>query len=199
MGKNLLLLFTILGFTFGSMTKAQDTAGSVETANPLEQLDMGESADAPRIGQRYIKEKFGAWDLVCVETDAEKDPCSITQVLTDQNANPVAEFSMFRLSGGDEAVAAANVVVPLETLLTAQLLISVDGAIGRRYNYSFCHQQGCVAQVGFNKDDIASLKNGLTASIELVPAAAPNRVITLNLSLSGFIPAYEAVDIVAAN
>ncbi len=199
MGKNILILLTILNFALGSITKAQDTAGSAEAANPLERLDMGESADTPRVGQRYVKEKFGAWDLVCVRTDAEKDPCSIVQVLTDQNANPVAEFSMFRLSGGNEALAAANVVVPLETLLTAQLLISVDGAVGRRYNYSFCHQQGCVAQIGFNETDITGLKNGLTATVQLVPAAAPDRVITLNLSLSGFIPAYEAVDIVAAN
>ena len=161
------------------------------------QLDLGQPADGstPELGQRYSKEKFGDWDLACIKTEAEKDPCSLLQILTDETGNAVAEVSMFRIDNGGQAVAGATVIVPLETLLPGQLTIAVDGGAGKRYNYAFCNPIGCIAQIGLTADDIAAFKKGKAATVSLVPAPAPDQRITLNMSLNGFTAGFEAVDV----
>ena len=108
----------------------------------------------------------------------------------------MAEISLFRLEGGGQAVAGASVIVPLETLLPAQLTIAVDGAPGKRYNYSFCNPIGCVAQIGLTAEDVAAFKKGTEATVALVPAPAPDQVVKLKLSLKGFTAGYDTVDVV---
>jgi invasion protein IalB len=86
--------------------------------------------------------------------------------------------------------------VPLETYLPAQLTISIDGAPGKRYSFSFCNVVGCVAQVGLTAQDIEAYKRGKSAAIQLVPAPAPDQIISLPMSLTGFSAGYEKVDVV---
>ncbi len=168
--------------------------------NAASQLDLGEPVgDGPQLGERYSEEKFGDWDLACIKTNAENDPCSILQILTDAQDNPTAEVSIFRLEGAGQAVAGGTIVVPLETLLTAQVTLAVDGGNAKRYNFSFCNPLGCVAQVGFTQEDIDAFKRGNEATLSIVPAPAPDQVVALSMSLSGFTAAYDAVDIVPAN
>ena len=163
--------------------------------NPL--LDLGEPvSQGPQLGERYSKETFGDWDMACIKTEQEEDPCSMLQIMTDAQGNPVAEMSLFRLPAGGQAVAGATVVVPLETLLPAQLTISVDGAGAKRYNYSFCNPIGCVAQIGLTEEDVAAFRRGAQATVSLVPAPAPDQRVDLTLSLTGFTTGYDAVDVV---
>ncbi|AHD09561.1 invasion associated locus B family protein [Phaeobacter gallaeciensis] len=190
---------------------AQDTAGAAETeeSQPAAEatteapkaddvLDLGQPVqDGPQLGQRYSKETHGDWDLACVKTEGESDPCSLLQIMTDTSGNPMAEFSMFRIKQeGSQAVAGATVIVPLETLLPAALTISIDGAPGKRYNYSFCNPMGCVAQIGLTETDISAFKKGKKATLSLRPAPAPDQVINMELSLSGFTAGYNVVDVV---
>jgi len=179
---------------------AQQTTETDTTAaqpqNPA--LDLGEPVDAgPQLGERYSKQKYGDWDMACIKTDLETDPCSMLQLLMDENNNPVAEVSLFRLEGGGQAVAGATVIVPLETLLPAQLTIAVDGGSGKRYSYSFCNPIGCVAQIGLTQDDVDAFRRGNAATVSLVPAPAPDQRIDLTMSLTGFTAAYKEVDGVA--
>jgi len=177
-------------------TQAAQTAdaqsGVVEGS---ELLDLGEPV-GPQLGERYSKERFGDWDLACIKTEEEQDPCSLLQVMTDAQNNPMAEISLFRLAGSQAAVAGATIVVPLETLLPAQLTVSVDGAPGKRYNYSFCNPIGCVAQIGLTQADVDAMKKGAKAVVSLVPAPAPDQVINLDMSLTGFTAGFDAVDVV---
>jgi len=180
---------------------AQDTTSETpaaeETKSADQLLDLGQPVDAsPKLGERYSKEKVGDWDIACIKTEAETDPCSLLQVLQDDKKNSVAEFSLFRIKGRGQAVAGATVIVPLETLLPAQLTISVDGAPGKRYNYSFCNPYGCVAQIGLTAEDIEAFKNGTEAVLSLVPAPAPDKVVSLKMSLKGFTAGYDKVDVV---
>lgn len=178
---------------------AQDTATETEGDAPANEnlLDLGQPVESgPRLGERYSQSSHGDWELACIKTEAEKDPCSLLQILNGADGNPMAEFSLFRLEGGGQAVAGATIIVPLETLLPAQLTISVDGAPGKRYNYSFCNPIGCIAQIGLTAEDIAAFKKGNKAVLSLVPAPAPDQVISLDLSLSGFTAGFDVVDIV---
>ncbi|MBD0864827.1 MAG: invasion associated locus B family protein [Rhodobacteraceae bacterium] len=162
------------------------------------QLDLGQPVQQGlQLGARYVKQAYNDWDLVCLKTDQETDPCSMMQVLRDNTNNPVAEVLIFRLENGGQAVAGATIMVPLETLLTAQLTISVDGGTARRYAYSFCEQIGCVARIGLTQADVDAFRHGNLAQVSLRPAQAPEQLVTLDMSLSGFTAAYNVVDVVA--
>jgi invasion protein IalB len=141
----------------------------------------------------YIKEKFGDWSLRCFRNDDGDDPCQLYQLLLEEGGNPVAEFSIFRIEGQAPAVAGATAIVPLVTLLTEELKMSVDGGTAKSYPYRVCTEAGCVAQMGLTEQDIAVFKKGANAQMVLVPAQAPDQKVTINISLSGFTAGYEAV------
>ena len=191
---------------------AQDTTATDETTGPTTQtttddaaapatqddaaadLDMGTEvgADAEAVGTPYIRDTFGDWSLRCLRAEeGQDDPCQLYQLLNDSDGNAVAEISMFPLPEGGRAAAGATIVVPLETLLTEQLQISVDGTETRRYPFTFCNRAGCVARVGFTQEEINQFKRGNKATMRMVPAAAPDEEVILNISLTGFTAGYD--------
>ncbi len=154
----------------------------------------GDAPGQPGQPETYIKTTHGDWQLQCLRvpegTDAE-DPCQMYQLLKDGNGGNVAEVSLFRLQNGGQVEAGGTFVVPLETLLTQKLAISVDGGQAKRYDFSFCTQVGCYARVGFTPDDIATFKAGNSAKITITPALAPDQKVELTMSLSGFTAAID--------
>ena len=184
----------------------QDTTPVGDSADELG-LDMGtpvgeDGADGepgePQIGEQYEREVFSDWTLRCLRTpEDEVDPCQIYQLLMDADDNAVAEISMIPLAGG-QAAAGATIVAPLETLLTEQITMRVDGGTARRFQFSFCNQGGCVARVGFTAEDVDLFRAGNAATLRIVPAAAPDQEVVLDLSLSGFTAAFQAAADVAA-
>ncbi|MEM8537272.1 MAG: invasion associated locus B family protein, partial [Pseudomonadota bacterium] len=147
----------------------------------------------PRIGEPYIREEFGDWALRCIRAeDGQPDPCNLYQLLLNDEGVAVAEFTLFPLPEGGRAAAGANIVVPLETLLTQQLTLAVDGANARRYPFTFCNRGGCVARIGLTADEVEEFKRGATATVRLVPAAAPTEEVVLDVSLSGFTAGFDS-------
>lgn len=178
-------------------TPAEGEAPAAEAVPaPGGDISLGEPAAAatgePEVGQPYIREEFGAWGLRCLRTEDGDDPCQLYQLLLDAEGNAVAEISLFPLPEGREAVAGATIVAPLETLLTENLTLSVDGADQRQYPFNFCNRAGCVARVGFTAAEVDQFRAGSTAQLSIVPAAAPDQRVTLDVSLSGFTAGYEA-------
>ncbi|WP_163850154.1 invasion associated locus B family protein [Pseudooceanicola aestuarii] len=177
-------------------TAPQADSGAAAGTGPA--LTMGEDPDAdPTLGQPYVKEEIGDWQLQCIRTEEGEDPCQLYQLLQDEDGNSVAEFSLFRVPEGSQATAGATVIVPLETLLTADLSLGVDGSKGKKYRFAFCNQIGCFARIGLTADDIASFRNGKEANLTIVPVAAPDVKVRLNLSLIGFTAGFEKVSVVA--
>lgn len=184
-------------FALGALATTPAIAQQANTGSEG-QLDLGTPADgSPQTGDRYSKEQFGDWDLACIKTESGNDPCSLLQILRDGSGNPVAEVSIFPLESDGPAVAGATIIVPLEVLLPAQVTIGVDGAAGKRYNYSFCNPVGCVAQIGFTAEDVQAFKDGGTASMTIVPAPAPDQKVVLDMSLKGFTAGFTEVEPVA--
>lgn len=149
--------------------------------------------DEAQVGQQYLAANFEIWEQRCAKTEDGKDPCELFQLLKDADGNPVAEFSIFGLPAGGQAAAGATIVAPLETLLTANLAISVDGGKGKLYPFTFCTGYGCVARVGFTADEVAQFKKGAKATVTIVPAAAPEEKVALDISLKGFTAGFDAV------
>ena len=154
------------------------------------------TADAgPRVGQPYVRDTFGDWSLRCLKAEAgQPDPCQLYQLLMDADGNSVAEFSTFPLPEGGDVAAGATIVVPLETLLTQQLRLTVDSGEAKVYPFTFCNAAGCVARVGFTTAEVAQLKRGNKAVLRMVPAAAPDQEVLLDVSLSGFTAGFDSVN-----
>jgi invasion protein IalB len=191
-----LQLLTLAALTaLAAPLAAQDTdepaAEETTEAAPGEDLSLGTTD----MGSTYVQEEVGDWELQCIRTDQEEDPCTLYQLLNDQEGNPVAEVSIFRLPEGGRAEAGATVIVPLETLLTEQLRIAVDGGQGKLYPFSFCNPVGCYARIGLTASDVEAFKRGAVARLSIVPFAAPDQTVTLDLSLSGFTAGYDKVSV----
>jgi invasion protein IalB len=187
-------LAVAFGTTLALPAFAQDEPAPAEGAAPAAPdtgLSMGQ-APADGVGSTYVKEAFGAWELRCVRTEAGNDPCQLYQLLKDAEGNSVAEIGMFTLPEGGQAVAGATVIAPLETLLTAGLRLGVDAAQPKAYPFTFCSPIGCVARVGFTAEEVAAFKAGDKAVMTIVPAAAPDRTVALDVSLQGFTAGYDA-------
>ena len=164
---------------------AQDTAtdDNAETTAP-----GGLAIGQPESGaeQTYVKDTFGDWQFRCIRTDNAEDPCQLYQLLRDSNDHPVAEISIFTVSGNEQIIGGATVVTPLETLLTTNLRMAVDGGEASVYPFSFCRRNGCFARLGLTPDDITRFRKGAGAVVTIVPAAAPEQRVELKASLSGF-------------
>ena len=162
-------------------------------ADPAEGLDMGTPLDdgQPAVGEAYTRETFGDWSLQCMKAPEGPDPCQLYQLLRDGDGNAVAEILMFPLPPGSRAAAGATIVAPLETLLTEQVVITVDGGTAKTYPFTFCNAGGCVSRAGFTAEDVAAFKAGAAATLRIVPAAAPDQVVELTISLSGFTAGFD--------
>ncbi len=174
---------------------ADDAETAPKTESAGDELSLGED-NSPKIIEPYVKEEHGDWKLQCFPVEEGEEPCQLYQLLKDDQGTDVAEVALFRLPADGKAIAGATVTVPLETLLTAQLTISVDGGKGKRYPFSFCTPIGCIARIGFTAEDIATFKKGAKATVTLVPAPAPDQKVELDMSLSGFTNGYNAASII---
>jgi invasion protein IalB len=173
---------------------AADAAGRIDLSMGVDPTIPGLPTQAEAaVGSTYLAANFDKWEQRCVKTADGADPCQLYQLLVDKEGNSVAEISLFDLPPGGQALAGASFMAPLETLLTANLKISVDTGKTRIYPFAYCTKVGCVARIGLTADELAAFKKGVLAVLTIVPAAAPDKVVDLELTLKGFTAGFEAV------
>lgn len=155
--------------------------------------DQAANGEAAQQQQTYTKATYGDWELQCIKSPDGKDPCQIYQVIKDKNGGNLADISLFGLPKGSKAAAGATIMVPLDTLLTQNLLVAVDGGQPKVYPFTFCQPMGCFARIGLLPEELDAFKKGSKATITIVPLAAPNQKVSADISLNGFTKAYEEV------
>ena len=159
-----------------------------------EEFSTGEVVEnTPSMGDYYVKGSFGDWTLRCLKTEQTQDPCQLFQLMHTPDGSPVAEYNLNPVQSDGLVIAGANVITPLETLLTQQLTIQVDVENAKIYPFAFCVQMGCVARIGLTEEDLDSYRSGAQAIITMFPAAAPTKPERLTLSLTGFTAGHEAL------
>lgn len=188
----------------GTMAVAQEAAAPAPAeAAPGADLNMGTTPGAPKLkeekdaqpGELYLGGAFEQWELRCVKAKDGSDPCELYQLLKDEKGNAVSEISMFPLPAGGKAAAGATVIVPLETLLTAAMTLTIDTSAPKAYPFTVCGQVGCVARVGFTAEEVAQFKKGAKATLTIVPFAAPDQKVNLDISLKGFTAGFESITV----
>lgn len=154
---------------------------------------------APAVGQLYAREAHGDWQVRCfVAPEGQEDPCQLYQRMPGADGNPTADMNFFLPPEGAGVAGGGTLVAPLQTLLTAGVVISIDGAPPRRYPFSFCDQTGCFARMGFTEGEILGFKEGTSAQVILVPALAPDQQVVATMSLAGFTAGMAALAAPAA-
>jgi len=181
---------------------AQEAAAPQPAPPPID-LSMGQEVpngpspiatpETATVGQTYLAAAFEVWEQRCLKTEDGSDPCQLYQLLKDTSGGPVAEMSIFDLPPQAQAAAGATVVVPLETLLTANLQISIDKGKAKIYPFTFCAPIGCIARIGFTVEEVEQFRKGAGAVMTIVPAVAPDQKVDLNISLKGFTAGFKAV------
>ncbi|OYW58014.1 MAG: hypothetical protein B7Z31_08700 [Rhodobacterales bacterium 12-65-15] len=158
-----------------------------------------EIAGSDKIGSTYTAATFEAWEQRCVRTESGVDPCQLYMLVKDAEGNATAEFTIFGLpvSETNPAAAGGTFIAPLETLLTAGLMLQVDAGTEKGYPFTFCTDIGCIARLGFTPEEVAEMKAGAAIRAVIVPFVAPDDKVELTISLKGFTAGLEAVD--AAN
>ncbi len=175
-------------------TEAPAVTGDAAVANDLSMgTEVGATPAADGPGSQYVAANFDAWEQRCIRTEDGSDPCQLYQLLKDKDGNSVAEISMFDLPEGSAAAAGATIIAPLETLLTENLTLQIDGGAAKNYPFTWCSQLGCVARVGFTAAEVDQFRKGAKAVVTIVPVVAPDQKVTLDISLKGFTAGYEAV------
>ncbi|WP_306467331.1 invasion associated locus B family protein [Limimaricola sp. G21655-S1] len=175
-------------------TEAPAQAESPAAPADLQAPAAPAEAGTERPGQPYVAETHGDWSLRCMRVaEGEAEPCQLYQLLEDGDGNAVAEVTVLPLAAEAQAAAGVTVVVPLETLLTEQLSLTVDSGQTARYPFSFCNRAGCVARFGLSDQQLGAFKGGRAGTLRIVPAAAPDQEVRLDMSLSGFTAGFGAV------
>lgn len=177
----------------GADTTPTDDAAAAGVLATDPTISMGEEVKED-IGQPFVRETHGDWELRCIRVpEGQKEPCQLYQLLRDQSGNPVSEINVFFISSEQGDAAGATVVTPLDTLLTPQLRLTIDGANAKRYPFAWCATTGCFSRLGFAPEDISNFKRGAQAEITIVPLQAPNTEVSLKVSLTGFTAGFDAL------
>lgn len=177
----------------GAIAQGDGGAG-LDLGTPAEEAAPAQGGETTPLGEAYLLEVSGDWQIQCVRTRLEHDPCALQQTLRDTGGNPTATIELFNLPAGSEAVAGATIVTPLETLLTRQVTLSVDGGQAKRYPFTVCTTVGCIARVGFTQADLDAFRRGAEAQMTIVPAGAPDQEVALRISLSGVTAGYARIE-----
>ena len=160
---------------------------SVINAQDAESLSIDDSmtGETQQI-EPYIKERIEDWNLKCIEPLNSIERCEANQIIFNQEQQPVAEISIFKLPQGQVAAAAATIIVPLETVLNEGLILEMQDLEPKKYQFKFCNSIGCYSQIGLTNGELEALKSEGQASIFLKHLSSGDQQIIIPISLSGF-------------
>ena len=147
------------------------------------------------VGTTYVDETHGDWEIRCIRAEeGQPEPCQLYQLMRDANGGAVAEFNIFDIPDEGQLVAGATIVTPLETLLTPGIRLRVDEGNWSEYPFAFCQTIGCFARLGLTEEDLTALRRGSRATVALVPLPAPDQLVQIAASLSGFTAGFAALE-----
>jgi invasion protein IalB len=191
MSNRLFLLSTVASILFAGYAAAQDTTTTeapAEDAAPAAPL----TKETAEIGQAY-RTTNGDWNVDCEKTLSGNDPCLMVQVLRDDANIAVMETEVTRLPSGNGPAAVLLIKTPLMTLLPEGVTLSIDGGDPARIPFLFCDSSICMARANLREQDVAAFKRGVKAALRIVPVAAPDQSVTVDMSLSGFTASYDGL------
>lgn len=171
--------------------EAPAAAPAAEAPAMLPQIAANAEAAAP--GQAYVKQDFTDWQMRCLKTELDSDPCELFQELKNAQGTPISQVTFSAVDAGD-ITAIATVMMPLETDLLHGLTMQIDTGTEQKIPFATCIPVGCMARIALSEKDLGLFKRGKAAKMSVLPFLAPPEAKeNLNLSLAGFTAGMDAV------
>lgn len=180
--------------TEAAQTPADDT--TAEAAEPATTNDAADSTEAtePKVGNLYIKETHGDWQLRCIHAPDGRDPCEMFQLLHDEAGNAVAEATLIPIKS-EQVAAGMTLTAPLESDLASGVGLQIDSAEPRAYPFAVCTEVGCVSRIGLTTAELDAMRRGAKGTIYVQPfGTGPDTQVELQMSLSGFTAGFNALN-----
>ncbi|SFE07852.1 invasion associated locus B family protein [Roseivivax sediminis] len=174
---------------------AAPTEGGEDAPGPNPDADMGLQGMQQSQPEAFVKAENEDWQVQCIRfPDGTEAQCQMFQLLTANDDQPLAEAYLFKPPQGSQFAAGLNIVVPLRTLLTQPLEISIDGGAPQQIPYMMCSGEGCVARAGIAAAQLNQFKAGAEARVTIVPADAPDQQVSTTMSLAGFTDSFDTLE-----
>ncbi len=167
-------------------THAQtDTAAPVPTPG----------ADDPDV----TTERYKDWALSCRQGENSVRRCSMFQRLVVQDSNQVALNVAIGFLENDEGnrVPVAILTFPLGIYLPGGAELQVDETEPTRLQIERCFRRGCQSGMALDDKHLAQFRAGSTARVRIMQSR--EQAIDLDVSLSGFSAAFNALEASATN
>ena len=98
-----------------------------------------------------------------------------------------------RIDGEEGISAGAAITPPLETLLTEKMVLSLEQGSSAAYPFSWCDRRGCYVRVALSDDEIFSMKQGSSGTIEIRSVSSPQEALVFPVSFLGFSDAFNSL------
>ncbi len=140
-----------------------------------------------------LREGHGDWRVTCAAPEGVVR-CAMTQTQVSENRQRVLSIE---LTTGDDAMAASGaLVLPFGLDLASGVTYRLDeGNAGAAQPFRTCLPVGCVVDVAFNADTVASLRAGKQLNVIATADArgGSGQEMIFSISLTGFSSAHDRV------
>lgn len=170
---------------------ASSTAPADNGANPKDPIGYPVGQTVDNNPKSKLVATYDDWEVHCVTLQNGKDNCEMTQLLKQPDGNPVIDVQVAALPTGGKAVAGMTMVTPLMTMLTKGLTIVVDNGAPKTFPFLWCDRGGCYSRLGLLPQDLDQFRKGNQGTVTIVPIAAPDKTVSMALSLKGFTKAFD--------
>lgn len=177
----------LAGVTAAGWAQAQAPAPA-----PAQEQEQAQQ-EAP---EQVLTATHGAWEIHCLEGT---ETCAMQQIGNTADGQRALLVTLQRLSGvtaeGRNVPAALTVNTPLGVLIPYAVRVRVDDGNVAPVPFLRCLQDNCVARAPLAEEAVADFKKGSKATFGFFL----QEEILVEISLSGFTAAYDALKPVQAN
>ena len=180
----------LIALSAASLLLAAGTAIAQET-----QSDQSGAADLP-IGEVVVEPvttEYDDWIKICYPTDEGGENCALLQVVLNNQNSPIARLELTRIANDPERAAGVIISLPLGVMLQDGILIQVDSALPRRYQYSVCDNGGCYSRFALTRREVDRMKAGNAMTMTIFGYQNPDAPIDLKVSLIGFTAGFDSL------
>ena len=165
-----------------------DEVSSIEDQSEVE-IAQGEVITEPEI------EIFDDWASACLIGETGEKECAIRQVLFNDDGVPLAKIDVFKVDDGELFIAGAEILVPHGVTIENGLEIQVDKSLPRRYEFSTCLRDGCLARVGITESEMEKMRTGQNLNFVFYVGlgGVSEQLIEFSASLKGFTEAFNTL------
>ncbi len=140
-------------------------------------------------------EVFDDWVRSCLVDEEGSQQCRIRQTIVNESRIPLANIEIFKITGDERFQAGAELLLPHGVSLEDGLEIQIDDALPRRYQFSTCVLDGCLARIGFTDTELERMKAGTAMRLVFYTSLGSENELQFDFdaSLIGFTRAFNSL------